>query len=78
MDLWVKRVWGMGTFVETLVNASTPCPYPLPPPPTHIYFAILIDLNHDTEPRHEPRHYRLTPGVVKISKCQHRARDYPQ
>ena len=67
MDLWVKRVWEMGTCVETLVNASTPCPYSPPPPPprTHIYFAILIDLNHhteprhlnhDTEPRHEPRH----------------------
>ena len=42
----------MGTCVETLVNASTPCPYPPPPPPTHVYFAILIDLNHDTEPRH--------------------------
>ena len=44
----------MGTCVETLVNASTPFPYsPLPPPPrAHIYFAILIDLNHDTEPQH--------------------------
>ena len=48
----------MGTCVKTLINTPTPCPHPPPPPPppTHIYFAILIDLNHDTEPQHEPWH----------------------
>ena len=47
---WVGE-WGQG--VEALVNASTLAPTPTP---THVYFAILSDLNHDTEPWHEPWH----------------------
>ena len=58
---WIYVLKGFGEWVlvlrHWLMLPPLTCTPPLPPPPpTHVYFAILIDLNHDTEPQHEPRH----------------------
>ena len=54
---WVKWIYGLkefGEWVPVLRHwLMLPPLLPTPTPtPTHIYFANLIDLNHDTEPRH--------------------------
>ena len=50
---WVKWIYGLkgfGEWVPVLRHWLMLPPLAPTQTPTHVYFAVLIDLNHDTEP----------------------------
>ena len=72
---WVKWIYGLkgfGEWVPVLRHWLMLPPLAPTQTPTHVYFAILIDLNHDTEPWHEPQqlnHDMNHDEIVSFARC---------